>query len=68
MQTIARERPNARTEWESRVAMWCQHCENVGQLTHMVRGARTVEELASAIDVIREAKNPGVAREVIKGL
>jgi hypothetical protein len=34
----------------------------------MVRGARDLQELAAAIDVIREAKNPGVAMEVVKGL
>ncbi len=54
--------------WEARVRSWCHFCENVDQLTHMVRGARTVEELAIALDVIREAKNPGVAMEVVKGL
>ncbi len=73
MQTIARERsevkPSALAEtWEARVLAWCQHCENVGQLTHMIRGARTLQELAIALDVVREAKNPGVAAEVVKGL
>jgi hypothetical protein len=73
MQTIAPSgstvKPSATAEtWEARVRSWCQHCENVGQLTHMIRGARSVQELAIALDVVREAKNPGVAREVIKCL
>lgn len=54
--------------WEARVRSWCQHCENVGQLTHMIRAARTLQELAVAVDVVREAKNPGVAGEVLKCL
>jgi hypothetical protein len=72
MNSISPAEPNVKRataeSWEARVRSWCQHCENVGQLTHMIRGARSVEELAAAIDVIREAKNPGVAMEVVKGL
>ncbi len=34
----------------------------------MIRGARSVQELAIALDVVREAKNPGVASEVIRCL
>ena len=54
--------------WESRVKMWCQHCENVEQLTHMIRAARGLQELASAIDVVRECKGRGIASEVIRCL
>ena len=54
--------------WEARVAMWCQHCGSAAELAHMVRAARTLQELASAIDVIRDYKNPGVASEVIRCL
>jgi hypothetical protein len=70
MRTIAPERaevkPATAETWEARVRSWCQHC--VGQLAHMIRGARTLQELAIALDVVREAKNPGVAGEVIKCL
>jgi len=59
--------PPAET-WEERVRSWCQHCESVEQLTHMIRAARGLQELAIAIDIVRECKNPGVALEVTKCL
>lgn len=54
--------------WENKVKMWCQHCASVEELTHMVRAARGVEELAVAINVVRDRKGHGVALEVVKCL
>ncbi len=54
--------------WESRVRMWCQHCSSVEELTHMIRAARGLEELATAIDVVRSCKGRGIASEVIRCL
>jgi len=54
--------------WEKKVQMWCWWCSSVEELTLMVRTARGLDELAAALDVIREHKGPGVAVEVARCL
>jgi len=50
--------PPAET-WSDRVRIWCQHCGSVGELAHMIRAARGLQELATAIDVVRSCKGRG---------
>ena len=51
--------------WASRVEIWCSWCASVEELTILVRAARGVQELATALDVIRTQKGQGIAREVV---
>ena len=54
--------------WEHRVRAWCWACASVEELALMVRTARGLEELATAMDVIRERKGWPVAEAVAKCL
>jgi len=51
--------------WENRVRAWCWWCSSVGEL---MRTARGLEELATAMNVIRERKGQDVALEIARCL
>ncbi len=54
--------------WEDRVTAWCWACASVEELAFMVRTARGLDQLETAMAVIRERKGQGVALAVAKCL